>query len=147
MVAAMIREYAVHAERTVPDRLMDILRQFSDEMMQIERHKIRLNSFREVKHLEFESKHFREGLIGRSHECVWILAFKNGFLTDDDVAAFSKECKKYRHRDQRKIIVTLADEIDTNTRLRALEEKVLTWDIKNLNQVFDMFQKPAVIVG
>lgn len=147
MVDAMIKDFEAHAQRTVPERFMDILRQFSDEMMHIERNKIRLNSFREVKHLEFENKHFREGLIGRSHECVWILAFKNDFLTEDDVAAFSRECKKYRSKEQRKIIVTLADDIDTNTRLRAFEEKVMTWDLKSLNQMFDMFQKPAVIVG
>jgi len=46
---------------------------------------------------------------------------------------------------QRRIIVTLQDEIDANTKLRALEEKIWTWDIHSLNQILDLFSKPWVI--
>ncbi len=44
----------------------------------------------------------------------------------------------------RKIIIALQD-IDTNARLRALEEKILTCDLNNLNQILDLFYQPRVI--
>ncbi len=73
------------------------------------------------------------------------MAFKPDLLTEEDVMEFTKECRKYRHKLQRKIIVTLQD-IDTNARLRALEEKIWTWDLNNLNQILDLFSKSRVIV-
>jgi hypothetical protein len=72
------------------------------------------------------------------------MAFKQDCLTEDDIAEFAKECKKYRHKLQKKIIIGFRD-IEANARLRALEEKILTWDINNLNQILDLYSKPRVI--
>jgi len=141
----MINDFFAHSRKPLMERMFEILRLFEDELVQIERKKIRLNHFREIKTLEFNNRNLKEGLIGRSHESLWIVAFKQNLLTEDDVADFAKECKKYRHKLQRKIMVTLQDEIDSNTRLRALEEKVWMWDIHRLNQFLDLFSKPWVI--
>lgn len=141
----MIQEFLSNAQRPIIERMKELLHLFEDEVIQIEKKKIRLTHFREIKHLEFNQKNLKEGLIGRSHDSVWIMAFKYDLLTEDDVTEFLKECKKYRHKLQRKIIVTFQD-IDTNARLRTLEEKILTWDLNNLNQILDLFSKPRVIV-
>ena len=73
------------------------------------------------------------------------MAIKPELLTEDDIAEFSRECNIYRHKMQRKIIVTL-NEIDANTRLRALEEKIWMWDQNKLNQILDLFSKPWVML-
>ncbi len=141
----MIQEFILSAQKPLPQRMHELLRLFEDEMVQIETKKIRLNHFREIKPLEFHNINLKDGLIGRSNESLWIIAIKRETLTEEDIAVFSKECKKYRHKLQRKIIITLQD-IDMNTRLRALEEKIWTWDINNLNQILDLYSKPRVIV-
>jgi hypothetical protein len=87
----------------------------------------------------------KEGLIGRSNDSLWIMGFKHDLLTENDITEFVKECRKYRHKQQRKIIIAFQD-IDTNARLRALEEKILTWDLNSLNQILDLFSKPRVIL-
>ena len=110
----------------------------------MEKKKIRLNHFREIKPLEFKSRVLKNGLIGRSSESLWVVAVKAGHVSEDDILELSRECRKYRHKLQRKIIVTLRD-IDTNARLRALEEKVWAWDINNLNQILDLYSRPRVI--
>jgi len=120
------------------------LQLFEDDLMQIERKKIRLNHFREVKPLSFNHRLLKDGLLGHSSDSLWIMAIKPDALTEQDIAEFSKECKKYHHKSQRKIMVTLR-EVDPNARLRALEEKVWTWDLNNLNQILDLFSKPRVI--
>ncbi|MDO8662718.1 MAG: ATP-binding protein [Candidatus Omnitrophota bacterium] len=140
----MIQEFIVQAQKPLMERVNELLGSFEDEIVQLERRKVRLNHFREIKPLQFRSPVLSHGLIGRSNESLWIVAVKQEVLTEEDVLEFSRECRKYRHKLQRKIIVTLKD-IDMNTRLRALEEKIWTWDINSLNQILDLYSKPRVI--
>jgi hypothetical protein len=143
-IEGMIREFLTNAQRPITERMVELLRLFDDEVMQMDKKRIRLSRFREIKSLELNAKGLKEGVIGRSHDNLWIIAFKNDLLTERDIAEFVRECKKYRHKTQKKIIVALQD-IDPNTRLRALEEKIWTWDLNNLNQVLDLFYKPRII--
>lgn len=140
----MIQEFILQAQKPLMERMNELLGSFEDEMVQMERRNVRLNHFREIKSLEFRNQVLKNGLIGRSDESLWIVAVKQEVLTEEDILEFSRECRKYRHKLQRKIIVTLKD-IDINTRLRALEEKIWTWDINSLNQILDLYSKPSVI--
>lgn len=143
-IDGMIEEFLAHAQKPIVDRAMELLRLFEDETMQMEKKKIRLTHFKEIKPLEFNSSSLKEGLLGRSSDTVWIMGFKQGLLTEEDVAEFTKECRKYRQKMQKKIIIAFRD-IEANARLKALEEKVLTWNVDNLNQILDLFSKPRII--
>ncbi|MFH0763248.1 MAG: ATP-binding protein [Candidatus Omnitrophota bacterium] len=144
-IASMIQEFLDASRRPLIERMTQLLGLFEDETLQVERKKIRLNHFREVKHLEFNRRNLKRGLLGRSSESLWIMAIKDDFLSEDDIADFARECRRYRQNKlQRKIILTLQD-IDYNTRLRAMEEKILAWDINDLNQIMDLFSQPRVI--
>jgi GTPase SAR1 family protein/predicted transcriptional regulator len=143
-IERMIEEFMISAQKPLMERMNDLFKLFEDEMLQVEKKKIRLNHFREIKPLEFKSRVLKNGLIGRSQDSLWIIAVKADLLTEEDIVEFSRECRKYRHKLQRKVIVTLKD-IDNNTRLRALEEKIWTWDINSLNQILDLYSRPRVI--
>ncbi|MDD4900007.1 MAG: ATP-binding protein [Candidatus Omnitrophica bacterium] len=144
-IKGSINEFLINAQKPVAERIHELLKLFTDESIQIEKKRFRLSHFREIKPLDFNQRNFNDGLIGRSNEALWIIAFKREVLTEEDIAEFARECKKYRHKLQRKIIVTNSD-IETNARLRALEEKILTWNINNLNQILDLFSRPRIIV-
>lgn len=143
-IAGMIDEFIAHTQRPLAERMAELLRLFEDEVMQLERKKIRLNHLREIKPLEFSAPRLKNGLIGRSAASLWIVALKQELLTEEDITDFEKECRKYRHKSQQKVIITLGD-IDINTRLRALEKKILAWDITTVNKIFDLYSKPWVI--
>ncbi|MDD4979958.1 MAG: ATP-binding protein [Candidatus Omnitrophica bacterium] len=143
-IEGMIREFLANTQRPIIERMKELLRLFEDEIIQIDKKRVRLSHFREIKNLEFNGQGLREGVIGRSHDNLWIIALKNDLLTERDITDFARECKKYRHKTQRKIIIAL-QEIDPTTRLRALEEKIWTWDLNNLNQILDLFYKPRII--
>jgi hypothetical protein len=143
-IEQMIHEFFSSAQKPVAERVTEILRLFCDERAQIERKKVTFNHFREIKPLDFESRSLKEGLICRSSESLWIFGFKQDMLTEEDISEFSRECKKYRNKLQKKIIVTLKD-IDANSQLKALDEKVWTWDLNSLNQIMDLFSKPRII--
>ncbi|MFA5286937.1 MAG: ATP-binding protein [Candidatus Omnitrophota bacterium] len=143
-IETMIQEFMVSAQKPLMERMSELFKLFEDEMLQVEKKKIRLNHFREIKPLEFKSRMLKNGLIGRSNDSLWIIAVKAELISEEDIVEFSKECRKYRHKLQRKVIVTL-NEIDTNTRLRALEEKIWAWDVNSLNQILDLYSRPRVI--
>ncbi len=144
-IEGMIQEFLLDARKPIIERVTELLRLFEDETIQIEKKRLRLSHFREIKPLEFNRRSLKDGLIGRSSDSLWIMAFQPEVLTEEDITEFARECKKYRHKLQKKIMVTFR-EIDANARLRALEEKILTWDLNNLNQILDLFLKPRVIV-
>jgi hypothetical protein len=143
-IDGLIRDFCVNSGKSLRERMSELLRLFEDEQIQMEKKKVRLNHFREVKALEFSSRNLKEGLIGRSSDSLWIMAIKTEMLTEEDIAEFSRECRKFSHKLQRKIIIGLGD-IDANTRLRALEEKIWAWDLSDLNQMLDLYSKPWVI--
>ena len=143
-IQELIQEFAKQSTKPLANRVGELLQLFEDDLVQIERKKIRLHHFREVKPLVFGQRFLKDGLLGRSSDALWIMAIKSDALTEQDITDFSKECKRYHHKSQRKIMVTLK-EVDPNARLRALEEKIWTWDLNSLNQILDLFSKPRVI--
>ncbi|MDP2928104.1 MAG: ATP-binding protein [Candidatus Omnitrophota bacterium] len=143
-IQELIQEFAKQSTKPLANRVWELLQLFEDDLVQIERKKIRLHHFREVKPLIFGQRFLKDGLLGRSSNALWIMAIKSDALTEQDITEFSKECKRYHHKSQRKIMITLK-EVDPNARLRALEEKIWTWDLNSLNQILDLFSKPRVI--
>jgi len=143
-IQELIAEFAKQSIKPLVNRVGELLQLFEDDLMQLERKKIRLHHFREIKPLIFSQRLLKDGLLGRCSDALWIMAVKSEALTEQDITEFAKECKRYHHKSQRKIMVTLK-EVDPNARLRALEEKIWTWDLNSLNQMLDLFSKPRVI--
>jgi hypothetical protein len=143
-IEAMIQDFFVCLQKPVSERISEVLKLFGDDRIQVEKKKLRLTHFREIKPVEFNARGLKDGLICRSQDSLWVIAFKNEQMTEEDIAEFSRECKKYRHKLERKIIVSLED-LDVNSRLRALEEKIWTWDVGDLNRLFDLFSKPRIV--
>lgn len=141
----LLQDFLSTAKKPLPERIAQTLRLFDDEVVQLEKRRLRLNHFREIKPLQFNCPGLKEGLVCRAKDSLWLMLFKYDHLTEEDIVSFSRECKKYRNKIVRKIILTLQD-IDANTRLRAMDEKILTWDINRLNEILDLFSQPRVIV-
>jgi hypothetical protein len=144
-IEMMIHEFMASSGKKLPERITEMVRLFADDRIQMEKKNMRLTHFREIKPVEFNSRSLKEGLVCRSGDSLWVIGFKQDALTEDDIAAFSQECKKYKHKLERKVLVTLSD-IDQNSRLRALEEKIWTWDLNCLNHMLDLFSKPLITI-
>jgi hypothetical protein len=144
-IETMIYEFMASANKKLPDRITEMVRLFCDDRIQIEKKSMRLTHFREIKPVEFNNRSLKDGLVCRSGDSLWVIGFKQDALNEDDITAFSQECRKYRHKLERKVLVTLAD-VDQNSRLRALEEKIWTWDLNCLNQMLDLYSKPRITV-
>ncbi|MCM8770434.1 MAG: ATP-binding protein [Candidatus Omnitrophica bacterium] len=145
-IIEMIREFIGDSQRPVLNRIMELLQLFGDESIRLDRKRIKLNQFREIKPLRFGGKFIKDGLLGRASDNLWIIALKEEPITEEDVSEFVLECKKYKNsRIQKRIMIT-PKSIDHNARLKALEEKILTWDLDNINFILDLFNKSRIII-
>ena len=141
----LINEFVTDAHKDITERIGELLHLFENEGVYINSKRLRLVNFREIKHLNFNRRHLKEGLIGRSSDALWIIAIKHDHLTEEDIAEFSRECKRYRKKVSIRIFISPI-EIETNVRLKALEEKIWTWNLNNINVLFELFNKPEIIL-
>ncbi|MFA4993340.1 MAG: ATP-binding protein, partial [Candidatus Omnitrophota bacterium] len=81
-IQGLIQDFLKQSQKTLSNRVFELLQLFEDDLMQVERKKIRLNHFREVKPLEFNYRSLKEGLLGRSSDSLWIMAIKPDALTE-----------------------------------------------------------------
>jgi len=140
-----IEQFILANQKSVLERTMELLRLFENELIQMRNKKIRLIHFREVKPLTFAQSRLHDGLLGRSKDSLWVMAVKSDVITEDDIVDFANQCQKLRYAKlQRKVIITNSN-IDTNVRLKAMEEKVLTWDLDDLNLILDLYNKPRIV--
>ncbi|MEW5757919.1 MAG: hypothetical protein AB1755_00395 [Candidatus Omnitrophota bacterium] len=145
-IRQMLKEFILNSQKTITERLTDLFSLFNDEAIQIEKSKIRLSRFREIKPLNLEGRSLNFAIIARSSDFLWIVAIKtSGAIEEKDVLDFSQECKKYKTRSQHRILVTF-DDIDTNARLLAKEQKILTWNVASLNSILDLYNKPRLLL-
>jgi len=126
------------------ERIIEIMHLFENAHVDIDNKRLTLTNFREIKPVFFESMHIKEGLIARSAEHLWIVGIKQNFLREEDIEEFSQFCNKHKQKKQKRIIITSC-EIDPNVRLKALEEKILTWEIKNINLLCELFNRPLIL--
>jgi hypothetical protein len=144
-IELMIYEFMASSGKKLSERVTEMVRLFADEKIQVDRKNLKLTHFREVKPVEFGGRSLKEGLVCRSNDSLWLIGLKQDALSEDDISVFSQECKKYRPKLERKVLVTLQD-LDQNSRLRAMDEKIWTLDLNGLNNMLDLFSKPRIIV-
>jgi hypothetical protein len=140
-----ISQFILANQKSVLERTTELFSLFENELIQMRTKKLRLVHFREIKPLTFLRSKLKEGLLGRSRESLWIMAIKPEILTEQDITDFTNQCQRLRYvRAQRRVIITSCN-IDTNVRLKAMEEKVLTWNLDDLNLILDLYDKPRIV--
>jgi len=141
----IINQFILGNKKSVLERTIEVLRLFEDDLIRMRAKKIRLSHFREVKPLIFVHCRLHEGLLARSKDTLWIMAIKHDNLTEEDIVDFSNQCQRFRYtKPQRKVIIT-NDDIHTNVRLKAMEAKILTWNLDDLNFILDLYDRPRIV--
>ena len=136
----------MYSEKTILERTIEVFRLFENELVQIKTKKIRLARFREIKPLAFPKSKLNDGLLGRSKDFLWIMAIQPNPLTEEDIVDFVTQCHRLRYAKQQRRVIITNSSMHTNVRLKAMEEKVLTWNIDDLNLILDLYDKPRVIL-
>jgi len=143
-IEGLINDFILISKKDIVERVEELFNLFKDDSVLLERYRLKLNRFCEIKPLRFECNHIKKGIAGLTKNSLWLAAVIEDRITENDIAEFANECKKYRHKLQKKIIIAF-EEIDINAYLLAKENHILTWNIENLNSLLDLYGKPRIV--
>jgi len=145
-IKSEIEEFINTSNTKIADRMLDVFNLFErDDDIQIDRKRLRLSTFKELKIVSFDNAHLKMVIFGRALDSLWLAAIKEGSINEQDVNEFILNTKKFKHKATNKIIVGLGG-IDRNAKLLAKESSVMTWDISCLNNLFDLYGKPRIFL-
>ena len=142
----LINNFQRVSEKDLPDRIVELLHCFDNESLQLFGRKYKLPVIHEVVSICMDQK---KGcaqmniMKAESEEGLLLIGFKEN-LCENDVTAFVNESKKIDQRPQRRLIISL-DELDENTRLKALQERMWIWNEKEINALLSFYDKPFII--
>lgn len=142
-----ILEFVEVSKKDISQRLHDLFIQFSNDCVKLDRNKILLTQFKEIKPLCFDGNYIKNGFFCICDQECWLIGLKDGDITEECVCEFIDKSKRFQIKDRqlRRLIIGL-DKTDVNARLLAKEEKITTWDIGHLNVLLDLYGKPRLII-
>ncbi len=143
-IHAEIDEFIHTSKKNIADRMLDLFNLFEEDDIQIDRKKIHLSPFKELKIISFDDTNLKIGIFGKAQDSLWLAAIKEDGINEHDVNEFLKSLKRFKHKTINKIIIGLGD-IERNARLLAKESHIITWDIASINNLFDLYGKPRII--
>lgn len=138
-------EFTKAQDRQTNERIFELFNKFSDESVEFRKKRLRLNHFKEVKMLNLNPPRLQKGIIARSANSLWITAFKEDKVGEEDMRDFVRACKKFKYNKSQKRVFIAFDKIDDNAKLIAKEEKVNTWDAQEVNTLLDIYSQPRII--
>ncbi len=118
MLNSSIEEFTRDSGLDIVDRIRSIFTHFSNDTIQIQTKRIRLNKFREVRPIEFNSGILKKGIIARGLNSLWLLTIKHDSIKEDDIDEFTAISKKFQANNPIRIILTF-DQVETNAKIKA----------------------------
>lgn len=143
-IAEELDAFITISHKDIADRMLDLFNHFEGEDINIDRKRLQLSPFKEVRIVHFENADLKVGIFAKSQECLWLAAIKEEGILEHDVTEFIQTAKKFKHKTINKVIICLGD-IERNARLLAKESHIATWDLASINSLLDLYGKPRII--
>jgi len=142
-----LAEFIEISSKGITQRLHELFISFSNDLVQLDKNKILLSRFKEIKNMDFDGDLIKHGFCCQSDSDNWIIGLKDGDITEDCVHEFMHNSKKVMPKEKqiRRLIIGL-DKTEVNAKLLAKEEKISTWELSHLNLLLDLYGKPRLIV-
>ncbi|OGX23217.1 MAG: hypothetical protein A3J51_05650 [Omnitrophica WOR_2 bacterium RIFCSPHIGHO2_02_FULL_45_21] len=144
-LSELYADFCSAQSREPAERILELFSQFNNESVELQKKRIRLDHFKEVKLLRLSGKQIKDGILARTPNCLWIAGFKEERVNEDDILEFVNLCKRFKYTKAQKRIFIAFDDIDPNARLIAKEAKINTWDMSLINSLLDIYDKPRIV--
>ena len=141
----VINEFQMSARKDLPMRVTELFHCFDNESIQLNGRRYKLPIFQEIIPIKMRaiSGNYFDVIQAKFDEGTWLVVMKKESMTETDMNTFIQESKKLSPRPQRCVIVTLSD-MDENTKVRLLQEKMWIWNGQELNTLMHVFDKPYI---
>ncbi len=141
-----VNNFQLISEQEFSSRIVELLTCFDNEAFSLNGRKYKLPAFQEIMPISWEdtTKTEFEVIKAVSEEGPWFIVFKKDGLCENDVNTFLAALKKSQEKPQRRIIISL-ENLDENTRVKALQERMWIWNEKELNALLSFYDKPFIV--
>ncbi len=141
-----VANFQLISQKDLSSRILELLSCFDNEAFQLNGRKYKLPLFHEITplHVDHSSGCDFQVIKASSTEGIWFIIFKKDNLSENDVNVFLRELKKLDQKPHRRVIISLSD-LDENTRIRALQERIWIWNEKEINALLNFYDKPFIL--
>jgi len=134
------------SQNDLSSRIVELFSCFDNEAISLNGRKYKLPVFYEI--VPFQNNHSTDAdfqiIKASGSEGVWFIILKRDSLCENDVNAFVSELKKLDQKPQRRVIISLTD-LDENTKVKALQERMWIWNEKEINALLSFYDKPFIL--
>jgi len=127
-------------------RIVELFSCFDNEAFSLNGRKYKLPVFHEV--VPFPNSHLTgtdfQIIKASGSQGVWFIILKQDSFCENDVNVFVSELKKLDQKPQRRVIISLTD-LDENTKVKALQERMWIWNEKEINALLSFYDKPFIL--
>ncbi|MBU1862055.1 MAG: hypothetical protein KKH94_00095 [Candidatus Omnitrophica bacterium] len=124
-------------------RIEELLRTFCNDVIEVNKKRIKCPSFSEVYLRPTNGRIYP--VYAKAPNTRWLCQVADKSVDEEDVQTLVAESKKMRKKINRRILIT-PHGINLNAKLMAKQAKIMIWNLRNLNFVFDLYDKPKVII-
>lgn len=125
------------------DRFIDLIHLFKNDRIKMNKKSIPLPEIKRFRTIPAHNKDMKF-IIGEAENYYLIVAFKEKSPIDTDILEFSNRCSYFRKRQPKKIFITLK-EANLTAKVLAKEKKLFFWEKEEVNLLFRLYNKPAIV--
>jgi hypothetical protein len=127
-------------------RIVDLLSCFDNEALHLNGRRYKLPVFDEITPAKIRglTGGYFDVIKAASAEGTWFIVLKKESISEADVHAILSESKRLKKKPQRCVLISMGD-LDENTRVKALQEKMWIWNEGEINTLLNIYDKPYIL--
>lgn len=138
-----IEESIIEDKRELPKRIVELFLNFRNDVVELNHKKFKCPHFTEILSRPNNGRVFP--VFARNGKTRWLCQVLSGRITEDDVQTFLQDNKRLKGPIQKKLIIGLQG-IELNAKLLAQEAKIQYLDLRSLNSLLDLYDKPKIVL-
>lgn len=138
----ILENFIQESKRSVLDRTVELFKLFNNEMVEISSQRFILPAFETIHTTRIDEKGFRITAISKSKS--WLIFLMEDRFPEERFAGWIHKEKK-AFKEFRKILLISLYEPDLETKLLAKQEKIILWNIFDLNMLFELYGKVLIV--
>jgi hypothetical protein len=138
----ILENFIQESKKSVLDRTVELLGLFNNEMVEISSQRFILPAFETIHATKLDERGFRITAASRSKS--WLIFLVEDRLLEERFAGWIHTEKK-TVKEFKKILLISLYEPDIETKLLTKQEKIITWNISDLNMLFELYGKSLIV--
>ncbi len=138
-----IDESILEDKRELPKRIVELFLNFRNDVVELNHRKFKCPHFTEILSRPNNGRVFP--VYARNGKTRWLCQVVSGHVSEEDVHVFLQDNKRLRGSIQKKLMIGLQG-IELNAKLLAQEAKIQYLDLRSLNCLLDLFDKPKIVL-